>query len=154
MRRSLEIFLGGPSSARQLRRLLGEAYLESGQSVSDEQEDVFTRLLVDAAAGRIYLFHYKGAPAGFVTVFFRQSVREGGRVAHFEDLFLRPHLRRLGLGQRMVRAVIQDLKAFGIVSVWSFTRRNAHIEGLFELERFERHHLNAFRRSWTLDDEE
>nr|WP_254170600.1 GNAT family N-acetyltransferase [Roseibium polysiphoniae] len=154
VRRSLEIFLGGPSSARELRRLLGEAYLESGQPVSDEQEDEFNRLLVDAAAGRIYLFRYKGEPAGFATVFFRQSVREGGRVAHFEDLFLRSQLRRLGLGQRMVRAVIQDLEAFGIVSVWSFTRRDAHVERLFELEHFERHPLNAFKRSRTLEDEE
>ncbi|MEP4033663.1 GNAT family N-acetyltransferase, partial [Roseibium polysiphoniae] len=93
-------------------------------------------------------------PAGFATVFFRQSVREAGRVAHFEDLFLRSQFRRLGLGQRMVRAVIQDLEAFGIVSVWSFTRRNVQAARVFELEHFERHPLNAFRRSWKLEDAE
>ncbi len=155
MKRSLDLLLGGPATGRQLLQLAEEAYRERGHPLSENQREAFKMLLVDAAMGRLYLPVYKGEPAGFVSLFFRASVADGGRIAQFEDIFLRPQFRGLGLGQRIIRLVVRDLEAFGIVAVSALCADEPKLSRCFELEEFALSRTACFHKClWEEADDE
>ncbi|MEJ8473540.1 GNAT family N-acetyltransferase [Roseibium algae] len=154
MVRSVELLLGGPATGRQLFDLAEAAYEERCLSFNEEQRDTFRTLLIDAAMGRAYLVRYRGESAGFVTVFYRYSVYEGGRTAQLEDMFLHPKFRGLGLGQRIIRSVLHDLEAFGLFSVQAVLHDRSDLTRLLEQEHFYLLKVTCCRKALRYQDDE
>ncbi|WP_417685490.1 hypothetical protein [Roseibium sp.] len=112
---SLEILLGGPAHGAVLMALAEQAAAERSAGMMKPQRETLRRLLVDAAAGRVYLALVRGREAGHVIVTFGVSVRSAGRVAMIEECFVSRDYRGSGFEERIIRAVLRDLSAFGLV---------------------------------------
>ncbi|WP_417666669.1 hypothetical protein [Roseibium sp.] len=154
MRRNLEIILAGPAQGRQVIDFAKEACRELGHEFGDPQRDSLRQLLVDAAAGRIYMPFYKGIPAGIVVVVFRLSIASGGRGAVIDHLYLAPRFRELGLESRTLKAVVRDLEAFGLLEVCFFSAGAGRHDQLLIEEGFELRTGQFFCRPLIRDSEE
>lgn len=109
-----------------------------------DHESALDRLLVDPAAGRIYLIEVRGEPAGFVNVVFQHSIVWGGRLSIVEKLFLLPAHRGRGLAQRVLRAVIGDLEILGPSVVIAYVAEDDPLGQVYDLEGFEKTPLIRF----------
>lgn len=153
MQRPLEIILGGPATVRPLMELLKEACTSLGNEITSDQEDAFRALLVDAAAGRVYLPRYKGQDVGFVFVSFQHSVLEGGRIAVIDDFYLSAKWQGLGLARRILRAVHQDLESFGIPLISATLLDGSPLLPVFEEEGFNAQRCVVFKKTlWGEED--
>ena len=138
MNRSFEVLLGGPAQRKDILKLYEEHRLETGGIFDKAAKETLGQLLVDAAAGRVYVAVVRGVPAGLITVMFRQSVVLSGRIAELEEFYLSPAYRGRGLAQRFLRSVLADIEAFGIKASMAWVPSNDDYLPLFELEGFER----------------
>lgn len=66
-----------------------------------------------AAAAHAIIAHHQGTPAGFAVWYPTFSTFLGRPGAFLEDLFVRPHFRRRGLGRRLLVAVGHEAVAAG-----------------------------------------
>lgn len=136
MRGKFSLILGGPASGRELLALARQSAEENCWRMEKQEEDAFRRLLVDAASGRIYLISVSGQPSGFVSVFYRHSLRPAGRLAVIGDFYLTPSVRGGQLSRRVLAAVLHDLEAFGICGVEALAKPDSGLSHLFEAEGF------------------
>ncbi len=136
MQRALELRLGGPVNAKAILHLLQRAYEEENIPLTEEQEDAFRALMVNASVGRAYHAHFHGKEAGYCLVSFYHHVRKGGRAAFVAEFYLVPEMRGKGLARRFLRGVLQDLDAFGILSVSAFLCKDSPLKAVYSGEGF------------------
>lgn len=153
MQHSLELVLGGPATAKPLLELLKECYRGVGKDITSEREDAFRSLLVDASAGRAYLLRYKGREVGCVLVSFQHSVLHGGRIAVIDNFYLSAKWQGLGLARWILRAVQQDLEAFGVTIVTAVLPEKSSLAQVFAGESFEATRSIFFKKNFCAEEE-
>jgi GNAT superfamily N-acetyltransferase len=62
-------------------------------------------LFADPPAAEVLLAHFDGEPAGFALFFYNFSTWTGKRGIYLEDIFVRPAMRRHGIGARLFREI-------------------------------------------------
>ena len=96
-----------------LLALMHEFYAESGYPLNvDRARAAFLPLLSQEQLGQVWLAELDGQLAGHLVLTFCHSMEYGGRSAFVDDLFVRPALRRRGVGRALVvraRAICEEL---------------------------------------------
>ncbi|MEP2706946.1 MAG: GNAT family N-acetyltransferase [Roseibium sp.] len=136
MSRSWQLLLGTPANRRDILAIVARCQKETGDPFGKDHEAAVSRLMVDASAGRIYLIEVRDEPVGFASVSFQHSILQASRLAVFEKIYLLEQFRGRRLAQRVLRAVIGDLEAFGASIVVADLNEADPLTRIFELEGF------------------
>ncbi|MEP3048549.1 MAG: GNAT family N-acetyltransferase [Roseibium sp.] len=144
MSRTWQLLLGTPANRRDVLAIVAQCQKLAGNPFDKNHEAAVSQLLVDASAGRIYLVEVRGQPAGFVSVSFQYSILQASRLAVFEKIYLLEQFHGRGLAQRVLRATIGDLEAFGALVVVADLKETDPLARVFELEGFSRTRLIRF----------
>ena len=78
-----------------------------------ELEDALVPLLEGAPQGALWLVGPRSAPVGYVAVGFGWSIEAGGLVAQVDQLYIRPAVRRRGMGGEALDALARTLSEAG-----------------------------------------
>lgn len=145
------LLLGGPATGEMIVSMARLFWAEAGEAFTRRQEDALRTLLVDASLGRAWLARYREEPVGFAVALYRHSIGYGGRVAFLDDLYLVERVRGRGLGRRMLRAIGEDLEAFGLLQLHALAPRSSAAAALYENEGFLRSPMLLYERPFNQD---
>jgi ribosomal protein S18 acetylase RimI-like enzyme len=89
-------------------------YAEAGFPL-DEQwaSSSFQALLSDSALGAVWLASSDTQAVGHAVLTFRYTMEHGGLSGYIDDLFVRPALRRSGVGRRLLDNVFAECRSRG-----------------------------------------
>ena len=77
----------------------------------------FAALLANESYGAVWMVFAEGETAGYAVLTICYSMEYGGLAGHIDDLFIRPHYRRQGLGEAVLRALFADCARRGVLAV-------------------------------------
>jgi GNAT superfamily N-acetyltransferase len=112
------IHLAGPDDAARLLPLIAAFHTEYGLKTRDEaREAALAPLLKGSPLGAAWLFGPKLAPTGYVIITFGWSMEMGGMDAFVDELFIRPSVRKRGIGSEVLSAIAASLKEVGVMAL-------------------------------------
>lgn len=101
-----------------LVEMMREFYAESGFSMDSQwATDSFSALPADGSKGAAWLVFKNSRPAGYVVLTLCHSMEYGGSDAFIDDLYVRPDLRRYGLGREAFNALFAECGRRGVHAV-------------------------------------
>ena len=109
------ITLAGPEALETVLGLMERRQIESGHADwSDADRAFHTRatqpLCAGGPEGAVWLIGPARAPLGYAIVTFGWGLDIGGRVGWLDDLFIRPSVRRRGIGREVANAIAVSLR--------------------------------------------
>ena len=112
---SAAITLATGNHMAQLLALMSRRATEaSGTPETDEaqiaRQHALKPLLAGGPEGAVWLIGPPRAPLGYIVVTFGWSLALGGREAWVEDVFVRPSVRRRGIGREVLHAIATSLR--------------------------------------------
>jgi GNAT superfamily N-acetyltransferase len=112
---SAAVNLAGEDSAALCLALMEKYHTEQGLPYDDAHRlAVASPLLAGNPLGAIWLIGPARAPLGYVLVTFAWSVEAGGMVGWISEIYMRPSVRKRGIGTETLHAVAVALKAGGV----------------------------------------
>jgi len=131
----------GLADLPQLVELLRILFTQEHELTPDpaKQERGLRQILENPSIGRIYVAREGDRVLGMVNIQKTVSTAEGGPVGGFEDFVVRPERRGQGLGSRLIRHVIEQCEAEGLLRLILLTDGdNSGAQRLYEKAGFER----------------
>ncbi len=105
------LHLAGPPDLPKLLPMVSGFHAEMGfDTTADHQSGAIMPLLDGSPHGAIWLVGPRRAPVGYVAVSFGWSVEFGGLDAIVDELYVRPAVRRRGMGQEALDALAFALR--------------------------------------------
>jgi len=83
-------------------------------SETERMRRVLAPLLTGGVEGAVWLIGPVRAPLGYAIVTFGWSMALGGREGWVEDVFIRPSVRRRGIGTEVLHAIAVSLRQGGV----------------------------------------
>ncbi|PSL20730.1 GNAT family N-acetyltransferase [Shimia abyssi] len=112
---STALHLAGPDDLAPLLKLVTAFHAEMQIEQADEtRQNAIYPLLDGSPYGVCYLAGPRRAPIGYVVVTFGWSVEFGGLDAFIDEIFIRPGVRRRGVGGDVLSALPKALASAGI----------------------------------------
>ncbi len=109
------LILAGPQDAPRALDLMARHHEETQQPYDDaHREAVVAPILEGSPLGAIWLIGPQRAPLGYVMVTFGWSVPLGGMIGWLTEVFIRPSVRRRGIGTEVVHSVAVSLREAGM----------------------------------------
>lgn len=109
------LHLAKPNDAAKLLPLVAAFHAEMGfDSDPDHQRDALMPLLEGSPYGAVWLIGPRLSPVGFITICFTWSVEYGGLDAFVDEIYIRPAVRRRGMGAEALNAMTTTLKQSGV----------------------------------------
>ncbi|MBE0414846.1 GNAT family N-acetyltransferase [Yoonia sp.] len=104
------IHLAGPDDAVTALALMQRSHAERALPHDDaHRENVIAPLLDGSPLGAVWLIGPARAPLGYVMISFGWSVDLGGMIGWVEDIYIRPSVRKRGIGTEVLHAVAVTL---------------------------------------------
>lgn len=112
---SATVTLASEENAALCLSLMAKYHAEQGLAYDDaHRQTVAAPLLAGSQMGAIWLIGPPRAPLGYVLVTFVWSVAAGGTVGWVSEIYMRPSVRKRGIGTETLHAVALALRAGGI----------------------------------------
>ncbi|NCO86870.1 MAG: GNAT family N-acetyltransferase [Rhodobacterales bacterium] len=112
---STAIHLARPDDIEALVALMARGHAERALTFDDAHRRKAVRPLLDGSPhGAVWLIGPQRAPLGYVVVAFGWSVALAGLEGWIEDVFVRPSVRRRGIGTEVLHAVAVSLAQGGV----------------------------------------
>lgn len=112
---SAAVNLAGEDSAAVCLALMEKHHTEQGLRYDDAHRlAVATPLLAGNPLGAIWLIGPARAPLGYVLVTFGWSIEAGGTVGWISEIYMRPSVRKRGIGTETLHAIAVALRAGGV----------------------------------------
>lgn len=112
---SAAVNLATPDSADLCLALMEKHHTEQGLAYDDAHRAAITGPLLDGnPLGAIWLIGPARAPLGYVLVTFAWSIEAGGMVGWISEIYMRPSVRKRGIGTETLHAVAVALRAGGV----------------------------------------
>ncbi len=109
------ISLAGPDDLDRVVSLMERFHEERGQPFDDTHRRKAAGPLLDGSPlGAIWLIGPTRAPLGYVLVSFGWSVNRAGMEGWVNEVFIRPNVRRRGIGTEVLHAVTVALSQNGL----------------------------------------
>ncbi len=120
---SFELGAARPDERPQLVALLGVLFSQEAEFAPDDakQNRALSKILADESVGRVYVAREGGQVVAMASLLYSISTAEGGRVASFEDLVVRPDRRGQGVGSALLRFVIEEASRQGVLRLTLLT---------------------------------
>lgn len=110
-----QIHLCAPEDAAALLSLVARCHEERGLALDDAaREAAILPLLEGSPLGAAYIFGPRRAPIGYVIVTFGWSVSLGGMEGRVDEVFVRPSVRRRGIGGSILHEIGAALSDVGL----------------------------------------
>ncbi len=107
----------GPLLSLMSRRATEATAEEDTDEAQLARQHAIKPLLEGGQEGAVWLVGPVRAPLGYVIVTFGWSVSAGGREAWVEDIFIRPSVRRRGIGTEVMHAISTTLSKSGLAAM-------------------------------------
>ena len=121
------IHLAGPADLPRITSLMARYHEEAGLPYDAAHRETVTSPLLDGSPlGAVWLIGPARAPLGYILVSFGWSVKDGGMVGWLEEIFIRPSVRKRGIGTESLHAVTVSLRDAGMTALHA--RLNANNE--------------------------
>lgn len=106
-----------------LVRLLGELFASEAEFTpqADKQEAALKLILADPGVGKIFVARDGPRVVAMASLLYTVSTAEGGRAALFEDLVVDAAYRKQGIGAKLLRYVIEQARAEGLLRLTLLT---------------------------------
>ena len=147
-----EIRLAGPEDIPQLAALLAQLFAQEAEFTPAPQRQIegLSRIVGDAAVGRILVAVNAGKAAGMVNLLYTVSTALGGRVAILEDMIVDRDARGRGLGSRLMTEAISTCETDGCLRITLLTDGdNTAAQQFYRRFGFERSPMVPLRRPLT-----
>lgn len=103
----------------------------------DKQKRALEAILANPAVGKVYVAREGKRVAAMASLLFTISTAEGGKAAWFEDLVVLPEYRRQGIAEAMLKHVIAQARAEGVVRITLLTdMQNERAQALYRRAGF------------------
>jgi ribosomal protein S18 acetylase RimI-like enzyme len=119
----MELGTAVPGDLPQLVELLGILFTQEHELSSDalKQRCALELILADPSRARTYVARDGGKVIAMAALHFTISTAEGGKVAGLEDCVVHPEHRRKGIGEKLLRYVLEQATAEGALRVMLLT---------------------------------
>ncbi|CUH76831.1 GNAT family N-acetyltransferase [Tropicibacter naphthalenivorans] len=112
------LHLATADDAPKLLALVAAFHSEQGHEITPEhQEHAILPLLDGAPHGAIWLIGPRKSPVGFVVVTFGWSLELGGLEAHIPALYIRPAVRKRGMGGEALAGISKAMSDAGVAAL-------------------------------------
>lgn len=112
---SSAIHLAGPDDQTRVVDLMSRYHQETAQDYDDDHRILVTRPLLDGSPlGAVWLIGPTRAPLGYVMVTFGWSMPHAGMVGWLSEIYIRPSVRRRGIGTETLNAISVTLRGAGV----------------------------------------
>ncbi|QFT63631.1 Acetyltransferase (GNAT) family protein [Roseivivax halotolerans] len=109
------LHLASPGDAEKLLPLVAAFHTEMGFGTDAEhQAQAIAPLLDGSPHGAIWLVGPRKAPVGYIVITFGWSVEFGGLDAIVDEVYVRPAVRRRGMGGEALNEIAKALKDAGV----------------------------------------
>ncbi|HEY5900545.1 MAG TPA: GNAT family N-acetyltransferase [Burkholderiales bacterium] len=118
----------------QLVELLGLLFEHEAEFQPDPQKQQrgLEAILADPKLGKLYVAREGKMVVAMASLLFTISTAEGGKAALFEDLVVRPDERARGIGESLLRYVVAQARAEGVVRITLLTdMQNERAQALY-----------------------
>ncbi|MEO0357383.1 MAG: GNAT family N-acetyltransferase [Pseudomonadota bacterium] len=89
-------------------------HAEEGLSQSDANRTAAVRpLLRGSPLGELHLIGPKNAPIGYIAISHGYSIEFGGPDAFIDEFYIRPAIRKRGMGGEVIEAIVKHLMTLG-----------------------------------------
>jgi len=107
----------------RLVELLGLLFESEAEFSADaeKQRSALQAILADPAKGRIFVAREGREVVAMASLLYTISTAEGGRAALFEDLVTAPEHRKRGIGAALLKHVIEQARADGVLRITLLT---------------------------------
>ena len=109
------IHLAGPADLAKVTSLMQRYHEEAGLPYDDaHREAAASPLLEGSPLGAVWLVGPARAPLGYVLLGFGWSTHHAGMTGHLQEIFIRPSVRRRGIGTEVIHAIAVSLRDAGL----------------------------------------
>ena len=107
----------------QLVELLGHLFEQEAEFTPNaaKQEAALKLIFADPKVGTIYIAREGKRIVAMASLLYTVSTAEGGKAAWFEDLVVHPDERKRGIGESLLKHVVQQARAGGILRITLLT---------------------------------
>lgn len=114
----LAVVAADRAARAEVLRLLSGQFTELEIPVPAERlAQAVDGVLADGARGVLLLAFSAGQSVGVAYLSYQWTLEHGGKIAWLEELYVEPHLRSLGLGQKLLVAAIDHARSVGCLAV-------------------------------------
>jgi ribosomal protein S18 acetylase RimI-like enzyme len=127
------------SDLPQLVELLGILFAQEAEFSpdADKQKRALEAILSNPALGRIFVAREGKRVVAMASLLFTISTVEGGKAAWFEDLVVLPDHRSQGIAEAMLKEVIAQARADGVLRITLLTdMQNERAQALYRRAGF------------------
>ena len=112
-----------PKDLPRLVELLGILFESEAEFARDpeKQRAGLQAILADPSKGRIFVAREGREVVAMASLLYTVSTAEGGRAAWFEDLVVAPEQRQRGIGEALLKHVVAQARAEGVLRVTLLT---------------------------------
>lgn len=118
----------------QLSELLGILFEQEAEFTPDraKQERALAAILQDPKVGSIFVAREGQRVVAMASLLYTISTAEGGKAAMFEDLVVLPDYRRRGIAASLLKYVIEQARADGVLRITLLTdMQNERAQALY-----------------------
>jgi GNAT superfamily N-acetyltransferase len=107
----------------QLVELLGVLFAQEAEFQPDagKQKRALEAILASPALGKLFVAREGKRVLAMASLLYTISTAEGGKAAWFEDLVVHPEERKRGIGEALLKHVVQQARAEGILRITLLT---------------------------------
>jgi ribosomal protein S18 acetylase RimI-like enzyme len=112
-----------PADLPRLVELLGILFESEAEfsADADKQRAALQAILADPAKGKVYVAREGREVVAMASLLYTVSTAEGGKAALFEDLVTAPEHRKRGIGAALLKHVIEQARAEGVLRITLLT---------------------------------
>jgi GNAT superfamily N-acetyltransferase len=120
---AIDFGVASPKDLPQLVELLGHLFAQEAefQPDADKQKRALGAILANPSVGTLYVAREGRRPVAMASLLYTISTAEGGKAAWFEDLVVHPDERKRGIGEALLKHVIEQARAEGITRITLLT---------------------------------
>ena len=132
------LHLAKPEDAPKLLAMVAAFHAEMGfDTDAAHHEAAIAPLLEGSPYGAVWLIGPKLSPVGYVVICFGWSVEFGGMDAFVDEIYIRPAVRRRGMGAEALNAMAATLKSNGVRALHlEVDRENTTAQSFYHRARF------------------
>ena len=120
---AIEFGTATPKELQQLVDLLEQLFSQEAEFQPDagKQKRALEAILASPATGKLFVAREGRRVVAMASLLYTISTAEGGKAALFEDLVVHPDERKRGIGEALLKYVIEQAPAEGILRITLLT---------------------------------
>lgn len=120
---AIEFGTATPKELEQLVELLEQLFSQEAEFQPDagKQKRALEAILASPATGKLFVAREGRRVVAMASLLYTISTAEGGKAALFEDLVVHPDERKRGIGEALLKYVIEQARAEGILRITLLT---------------------------------